>query len=44
MGTTRDPGGDGVKSLAFGTNTDTMDASLAVVDKNGTTYVWPLAD
>jgi serine/threonine-protein kinase len=44
LGTIRDPGGDGVKSLAFGTNLDTMNASLAVADKNGTTYVWPLAD
>ena len=44
LGTVRDPGGDGVKSLAFGTNTDTMGDQLAVADKNGTTYVWPLAD
>ena len=41
LGTVRDPGGMGVKSLAFG---GTMDTKLAVADKNGTTYVWTLAD
>ncbi len=40
MGTLTDPGGAGVVSLAFD---DTYD-ELAVADKNGTTYVWTLAD
>jgi WD40 repeat protein len=39
LGTIRDPGGDGVNSLAF----SVMGTQLAVADKNGTTYVWTLA-
>jgi serine/threonine-protein kinase len=38
LGTIRDPGGDGVSSLAF----SIIGSSLAVSDKNGTTYVWTL--
>ena len=40
LGTITDPGGDGVTSLSF----DADDSQLAVADKNGTTYVWTLAD
>jgi WD40 repeat protein len=40
LGTISDPGGAGVSSLAF----DMMDSQLAVADRNGTTYVWTLAD
>ena len=39
LGTISDPGGHGVKSLAF----NLMGTRLAVADKNGTTYVWSLA-
>jgi WD40 repeat protein len=39
LGTISDPGGSGVKSLAF----NLMGTQLAVADKNGTTYVWNLA-
>jgi len=40
LGTISDPGGSGVRSLAF----SLMGTQLAVADKNGTTYVWNLAD
>jgi WD40 repeat protein len=40
LGTISDPGGRGVRSLAF----NLMGTQLAVADKNGTTYVWNLAD
>ncbi len=40
LGTVTDPGGDAVTSLSF----DSEDSQLAVADKNGTTYVWTLAD
>ena len=39
LGTISDPGGHGVKSLAF----NLMGTRLAVADRNGTTYVWSLA-
>ncbi len=39
LGTISDPGGAGVKSLAF----NLMGTQLAVADTNGTTYVWNLA-
>ena len=40
LGTVTDPGGHGAVSLSF----DAEDSQLAVADKNGTTYVWTLAD
>jgi WD40 repeat protein len=40
LGTISDPGGRGVNSLAF----SVIGTQLAVADKNGTTYVWSLAD
>jgi WD40 repeat protein len=40
LGTISDPGGTGVTALSF----DTDSSQLAVADKNGTTYVWTLAD
>jgi hypothetical protein len=40
LGTISDPGGRGVKSLAF----NLMGTQLAVTDKNGAAYVWNLAD
>jgi len=40
LGTISDPGGSGVRSLGF----NLMGTQLAVADKNGTTYVWNLAD
>ena len=40
LGTISDPGGAGATALSF----DTDSSQLAVADKNGTTYVWTLAE